>query len=97
MSLPECGECRAIIAEYVAANRALAEEMLESRLGSDEEFAQAWHQARKLKTEEDAILAEELFPAIQFRSSSGVGLVLKRMLAHETRTGHKVRRVFRQE
>jgi hypothetical protein len=96
MTLPECNECRAIIADYIAANRALAQEMQESRLGSDKAFAQAWHQARKLRTEEDVVLAEELFPTIQFASSSKVGLALSRMLAHETRTGHKVRRVFRQ-
>jgi hypothetical protein len=97
MSLPECDECRAIVADYIAANRALAREMLESRLGSDKEFAQAWHQARKLKTEEDVVLAEELFPAIRFNSSPRVGLALSRMLTHEVRTGHKVRHVFRQK
>jgi hypothetical protein len=97
MSLSECDECRAIVEDYIAANRALAQEMQSSRLGSDKEFAQAWRQARKLKTEEDVVLAEELFPAIQFRSSPSVGLVFRRMLAHETRTGHKVRRAFRHE
>jgi hypothetical protein len=96
MSLPECNECRAIVADYIEANRALAQEMLESRLGRDEEFAQAWHRARKLRTEEDVVLAEELFPAIQFNFSPGVGRALNRMLAHEARTGHKVRHVFRQ-
>jgi hypothetical protein len=97
MSLPECDECCAIVADCIAANRVLAREMLESRLGSDKEFAQAWHEARKLETEEDVVLAEELFPAIQFNSSSRVGLALSRMLAHEVRTGHKVRHMFRQE
>jgi hypothetical protein len=69
--------------------------MLESRLGSDKEFADAWHQARKLRTEQDVVLAEKLFPATQFNSSPKVGLALSRMLAHEARTGHKVRHVFR--
>jgi hypothetical protein len=71
--------------------------MGESRLGTDAQFAQAWHQARKLRTEEDVVLAEELFPAIQFTASSKVGLVLRRMLVHEARTGHKVRRFFRRQ
>jgi hypothetical protein len=97
MSLPECDECRAIVADCIAANRVLAREMLESRLGSDKEFAGGWHQARKLETEEDVVLAEELFRAIQFNSSSRVGRALRRMLAHEVRTGHKVRNVFREE
>jgi hypothetical protein len=69
--------------------------MLESRLGSDKEFAQAWHRARKLETEEDVVLPEKLFPAIQFNSSARVGLALSRMYAHQVRTGHKVRHVFR--
>ena len=94
MSLPDCDECRAIVADIIAASRALAQEMLESRLGSDKEFAQAWHQARMLRTEEDVVLAEELFPAIQFNSSTRVRLAFSRMLAHEVRTGHKVRHVF---
>ena len=97
MSLPECDECRAIVADYMAANRALAREMLESRLGSDKEFAEAWHQARKLETEEDVVLAEELFPAIQFSSSPRMGLTLSQMLAHYARTGHKILHVFRQK
>jgi hypothetical protein len=95
MNLPECSECRAVVAEYVLANRELAQEMRESRLGSDKEFSQAWHRARRLRTEEDVVLAEELFPAIQFSSSQRVGRALGQMLAHETRTGHKVRRLFR--
>jgi hypothetical protein len=94
LNLLECDECRAIVADYMAANRALAREMLESRLGSDKEFAEAWHQARKLETEEDVVLAEELFPAIQFNSSPRVHVALSRMLAHEVRTGHKVRHVI---
>jgi len=97
MSLPECDECRAIIADYIAASQALAREMHESRLGSDKEFAAAWHQARKLETEEDVVLAEELFPAIQFRSSPRMGVILSRVLAHYARTGHKIRRGFRQK
>jgi hypothetical protein len=95
MNLFECDECRAIVAGYLAAHRALAREMIESRLGSDKEFADAWRQARKLRTEEDVVLAEKLFPAIQFNSSPKVGLSLSRMLVHEARTGHKVRHVFR--
>ena len=97
MSLPECDECRAIVADYIAANQALAQEMHESRLGSDREFAEAWHQARKLETEEDVVLAEELFPAIQFSSSPRMGLILSRVLTHYARTGHKILRVFRQK
>lgn len=97
MNLLECNECRAIVAGYLSAYRALAREMLESRLGSDKEFADAWHQARKLRTEQDVVLAEKLFPATQFNSSAGVGLALSRMLVHEVRTGHKVRHVFRRK
>jgi hypothetical protein len=96
MRLLGCDECRAIVADYIAANRALAREMLESRLANDKEFAQAWHQARNLKTEADVVLAEKVFPAMRFNSSPRVGLALKRILAHEVRTGHSVRRVFRQ-
>jgi len=96
MSLPECVECRASIANYIGAYRALARQMRGTRLASDKEFARAWHQARKLRTEEDVVLAEELFPSIQFNSSPRVGLAVNRMLAHEARTGHKVRSVIRQ-
>jgi hypothetical protein len=71
--------------------------MLDSRLGSDREFARAWHQARKLRTEEDVLLAEELFPAIQFHSSPKVGLALSRMLAHEARAGHQARLALRRQ
>ena len=97
MNLPECDECRAIVADYAAANQALAQEMHESRLGSNKEFAEAWHQARRQETEEDVVLAEELFPAIQFISSARMGLILNRMLTHYARTGHKILRVFRQK
>jgi hypothetical protein len=97
MSLPKCDECRAIIADYIAAYEALAQEMLELYLGDDKELAQTWLQARELKNEEDVALAEELFPRIQFRSSSEMRLVFMRMLAHESRTGHEVRRMFRKE
>jgi hypothetical protein len=91
MSLPECNECRAIVADYITTIRALAQEMHESRLGCDKEFAEAWHQARKLETEEDVVLAEELFPAIQFNSSRRMRLTLSRMLAYYARTRHKIR------
>jgi hypothetical protein len=94
MSLPECDECRANIADYISAGRALAQE-LESRLAGDKEFAQAWHQARKLETEEDVVVAEKLFPAIRFNSSPKVGLALSRMYAHQARTGHMVRQLLR--
>jgi hypothetical protein len=70
--------------------------MLGTGLANDNEFAQAWHQARRLRTEEDVVLAEELFPSIQFKSSHRVGLALNRMLVHETRTGHKVRKMLRE-
>ena len=83
------------VADYLAAHRALVREMRESRLGRDEKLAQAWRQARKLRTEEDVVLAEELFPAIQFDSSALVGQALGRMLAHEARTGHQVRQMLR--
>ncbi len=94
MSLPDCYECRAIVAGYIAARQALAREMRDSRLGSDKEFAQAWHRARTLRTEEDVVLAEELFPAIQLNSSTSVGLVLGRMFAHEARARHNIRHVL---
>jgi hypothetical protein len=68
--------------------------MLESRLGTEKEFAQAWRQARTLRTEEDVAFAEGLFAAIQFNSSHRVGLAFRRMLAHEVRTGHKVRHLM---
>ena len=96
MSLPVCDECRASIADFIEACRALDREMLKTRLARDNEFAQAWHQARKLGTEEDVVLAEELFPSIHFNSSPGVGLALNRMLAHYSRTGHKVLSVIRE-
>jgi hypothetical protein len=95
MNLPECHECRSIVIEFKAAIRALNGEMAQSRLGSDQEFAQAWRQARELKTEEDVALAEELFPAVQFNSSHKVGLVFRRMFTHEARTGHHLRRLLR--
>jgi hypothetical protein len=95
MSLLDCDECRAIVADYIAACRAIAREIRGSRLRSDWEFAQAWHQATRLRTEEDVALAEELSPAIRFNSSPEVGLALSRMLAHEVRAGHKIRHVFR--
>lgn len=96
VSLPECDECRASIADYIGAWRALHREMHGTRLGSDKEFAQTWRQARRLGTEEDVVLAEELFPSIQFDSSHGVRLALNRMLVHEARTGHKARKVLRE-
>jgi hypothetical protein len=96
MSLPECDECRASIAVYVEAWRALNREMLGTRLAGGQELAQALHQARRLRTEEDVVLAEELFPSIQFNSSLGVRLALNRMLLHETRAGHKVRKFLRE-
>lgn len=96
MNLPECDECRASIADYTEAWRALDQEMLGTRLASDKQLAQVWHQARRLKTEEDVVLAEELFPTIQFHSSHRVGLALNRLLLHEARTGHKVRKVLRE-
>jgi len=94
MNLPECDECRASIAEYIKAWRAVYQE-LGTRLASDEELA-AWRQARRFRTEEDVALAEELFPSIQFNSSHRVGHALNRMLAHEARTGHKVRKALRE-
>jgi len=90
MELPECEECRAILRDYRSAWRALAGEMGQSRLASDPEFRQDWLQARKLRTEEDVTLAEEVFPAIQFKSSPVVRLAIWRKFAHEARTGHKV-------
>jgi len=61
MALPECDECRAIINDYSEACRALAGEMIQSRLAGDQEFAQTWRQARRLKTEEDVVLAGKRF------------------------------------
>jgi hypothetical protein len=95
MNLPDCNECRAMVADYIKAYRALVQEMLESRLGTDKEFAQAWHRARRLRTEEDVVLAEQLFPAVRFNSTPGVRHALGRIFAHETRTGHKARLVLR--
>ena len=95
MTLPQCDECRASVAGYVEAWRALDQEMLGKCLTSGQDLAQTLHRARQLRTEEDVVLAEELFPSIQFDSSHGVRLALNRMLAHETRTGHKVRKILR--
>jgi hypothetical protein len=86
--------CRAALADYLSARAALAFEM-ESRLGSDAELASAWGQARELNTEADVLAAEEVFPRLGFRSSSKVGEATRRMLTHEARTGHKVRRALR--
>jgi hypothetical protein len=95
MNLPDCDECRASIADYIETWRAVYRE-LGTRLASDKDLAQAWHQTRRLRTEEDVALAEELFPSIQLNSSHGVGHALNRMLAHENRTGHKVRKALRE-
>jgi hypothetical protein len=97
MTFPECEECRAIIAEYVAAGQQLAQEMRESRLGRDKEFAEAWHQARRLQTEDDVALAEELFPTIQLPSSARIRDIRGRMSLHSLRTGHKALQVFDQK
>jgi hypothetical protein len=96
VTLPECDECRASIADYAESYRMLAREMAETRLGRDEQYAKAWHQARRLRTEEDVVLAEKLFPSIKFNSSARIGSALNRMLVHEARTGHKARSWFRQ-
>lgn len=96
MTLPECEECRARIRDYIEAHWTLAREMAETRLGSDPEYAQAWKRARRLRTEEDVVMAEEMFPSIKFQSSAGVGRAMRRMLAHEVRTGHKPRCWLRQ-
>lgn len=96
MNLPGCDECRASIVDYIEAWRALNLEMVGTRLASGQELAEAVRQARRLRTEEDVVLAEELFPSIQLNSSHTVRLALSRMLAHETRSGHKVRKVLRE-
>jgi len=96
MNLPECEECRACITECVQAYQPLGREVLGTRLANDREFANDWHRARKLRTEEDVVLGEELFPSIRFKSSPAIGSARNRMLVHEARTGHKVRLVWRQ-
>ena len=90
MDFSACAECREIIEHYREACRSVAGEMSGSSLFNDDEFAQTWRQARRLETEEDAILACQVFPALQFKSAGTVGAAIRRKLTHEARSGHKI-------
>ncbi|SPE43590.1 hypothetical protein SBA3_980017 [Candidatus Sulfopaludibacter sp. SbA3] len=90
MGLPECEECRAILKDYWSAWRAVTEEMRASHPGTEKEFAQVLRQARMMRTEDDVVLAEKVFPAVHLKSSAKVGLAIGRKFAHQARSGHKV-------
>ena len=90
MSTPECDECRAIRQERANAYIAMAREIAESLQSGDKELVQAWLKARWLRTEEDVLVAEQVFPAIPLKSSERVRLGIQRQQMHYARTGHKL-------
>jgi hypothetical protein len=89
MSTPECDECRAGRQEYTDACISTLREVTELLQSGDKESTLAWIKARKLNTEEDVLLAEQLFPAVQLKSSQRVRLAIGRLRLHQARTGHK--------
>jgi hypothetical protein len=89
MSTRECDECRAIRQEYTDSYIAILREVAELLQSGDKESALAWIKARKLNTEEDVLLAEQLFPAVRLKSSQRVGDAIRRFRLHQARTGHK--------
>ncbi len=90
MSMPECDECRAIRQEYTDAYLAVAREVAESLESGDKELAEAWLKARRFLSEEDVILAEQVFPTVRLKSSVPFSLAIRRQLIHHARTGHKL-------
>ena len=89
MSTSECDDCRAIRQEYTDAGIAILREVAGLLQSGDKESALALIKARKLETEEDVLLAEQLFPAVQLKSSQRVRLAIGRLRLHQARTGHK--------
>jgi hypothetical protein len=80
-----CKECEVIALE-------LREAYADAWISSDEESRDAWIATYKLigGTEEDALRAEQLVSAAQFRDPLRINQALGRKLAHEARSGHKV-------
>ena len=89
MGTPECDECRAVHQEYTDACVAILRELAELLQSGDKESTLAWLKARKLNTEEDVLLAEQLFPAVRLKSSKRVSDAIRRLRLHQARTGHK--------
>jgi len=80
-----CDECQAI-------TRELREAYADAWTSSDRASRDALAAIHKMMggTEEDAERAEALIPRARFRDAPRISRALKRKLAHEARSGHKV-------
>ncbi len=84
-NIAPCKRCAAIAQE-------LREAYADAGISSDQESRDAWIAIYRLigGTEEDALRAEELSPAAQFREPLRINRAIHRKFAHEARSGHKV-------
>jgi hypothetical protein len=84
-----CEECTTIARE-------MRDAYVETWLSSSQESRDAWAAIYKLRggTEEDVLRVEALLPNAAPKSSPRIGVAVRRKLAHEARTGHKVPRFY---